>query len=115
MILVDGRWQSLPPRPARTRVGGHGAIDREPPGFAHVRSTFVDVNAEPRVESPFSLVFVPRGVHDEARLSAAASRARGRAHRPLRPVAGVAGGSAIPAPWAHVRAQRPISAAFSSL
>ena len=110
-----GGWQSLPPSPACTRVGGHGAIDREPPGFAHLRSTFVDVNAEPRVKSPFSLVFVPRGVHDEARLSAAASRARGRAHRPLRPVAGVAGGSAIPAPWAHVRAQRPISAAFSSL
>ena len=53
--------------------------------------------AEPRVESPFSLVFVPGGVHDEARLPAAASRARGRAHRPLRPVAGVASGSAIPA------------------
>ena len=92
-----GGWQSLPPSPARTRVGGHGAIDREPPGFSQLRSTFVDVNAEPRVESPFSLVFVPGGVHDEAHLPATASRARGRAHRPLRPVAGVASGSAIPA------------------
>ena len=90
-----GGWQSLPPSPARTRVGGHGEIDREPPSFAHSRSTFVHVNAELRVESPFSLAFVPGGVHDEARLPAAASRVRGRAHRPLRPVAGVASGSAI--------------------